>query len=324
MVGNNVKIENFIFDFLKQNSNSNDIKIHKYIYDILINCSYYSKNDILDRKMFTLYFTDEQLENLKIKQKKLGYEDNFSRFVRYAFFDFYMKEHNVFVPNKFFGERIDFDKFKELMEKCKNELMNGEFTSYDLDLLRDNEEYKDLISLYNFGITTEKIDFCLDFLEYDMLIFLQGNFEEGEIYSDLIGMSTAQHACCDFVMTENGEELDCFFDYDNIVPDTNSFYYLYLYYAFVLDSGGLDIDKIFDETEEHVDKLLEKYTFKKIIKYQSLKYNIKNINMIFDQDCLDNLKLNELIDLNENLDEGLENDDLVEIDEKSELDTASD
>lgn len=316
MSGNNVKIEKFVLNFVKE-INSNNIKIHECIYDILKSCSYYSENDILNKEMIKLYFTDEQLNVIKEKQKKLGYGDNFSRFVRYALFEYYTQKNNIKIEDKFFGELINLDKFKQLSKKCKNELINGEYTSYDIDLLRNNEKYEGKISINKLNILLKDEPYNLDFLECDILSFLVKNFEKGKIYSDLMGLSTNQTLSKTFITKENEENLEPFTDYENIVPDTNTVYYLYIYYAFVVDSNEkLDLETVFDETDEHITFLLEKYTFEKILKYNKDKYNITDINMIFDEKCLEYLKSNKLI----NFDEVIESDEKVESDENVEFD----
>jgi len=282
LVGTNVKIEKFVLDYFKQVNYGSDIKKNEHIYDILMACSYTSDNNILDKEMLTLYFKDKQLSLIKEKQKKLGYEGNFNRFVRYALFDFFMVKHNMTLSNKFFDKLIDYDKFNLLLEKCKNELINGEYTSYDIDLLRNNKKYEEFFNEDELNDVKEEIDFNLDYLEHDMLTFLACEFIQENKYSELIGLAT------------DGEDLE------NIVPDVNTFYYLFLYYAFMLDHEDLDIDEIFDETDEHIDSLLEKYTFEKIIKHNKNK-GVVDINEIFDEECLLYLKSNELIDFDEYL-----------------------
>lgn len=303
MTGNNVKIEKFVLDYFGQVNNNSNIKKQEHIYNILMNCSYYSENNILDKEMVKFYFTDEQLLLIKAKQKELGYENNLSRFVRYALFDFYMKEHNMTLPNKFFGKLIDINKFELLCDKCKDELINGEYTAYDLDLLRDNKKYEDKISISEFNKRITDAPIRCDFLEMDMLIFLNVCFNEEKIYSDLIGLSTEQFLCEEFIKTKEGNDLEPFTDYNNIVPNIDSFYYLFLYYAFVIDPEELDIDEIFDETNEHIDSLLKKYSFSKIVKYFKEKYNIVNTYHIFDEECIRNL-------LSDNT---ITSDDIVEI-----------
>ena len=295
LTGNNVKIDKFVFDYFEQINKISDMKKTEQIFDILMNCSYYSKNNILDKEMFTLYFTNEQLSLVKAKQKELGYENNLSRFVRYALFDFYMKEYNMTLPNKFFGELIDINKFKLLCDKCKDELISGEYTSYDLDLLRDNKKYEDKISISEFNKRLIDTPINCDFLEMDMLIFLNDNFNEGKLYSKMINLSTEQHLSNNFTEIDNEKDLEPFIDYDNIVPNIESFYYLFLYYAFVIDSGELDINEIFDETDEHIDLLLKKYSFSKIVKHFKEKYNMINTYDIFDKECVDTLLSNNVI-----------------------------
>ena len=295
MANNTVKIEQFIFDYFENNYKDSYKNISNFIFAILKDCSFYSENNTFDRKQITLYFTDAQLAILKEKQKNLGYEDNFTRFVRYGLFNEFMQQHNVSIQNEFFGKQINCNKFKLLLERCKDELINGQYTSYDLNLLRDNKEYEGKVALYQFNKALENENYSFDFIECDMLAFLANKFFNGAIYSELVDSSTKQEISNAFLELENDEILEPFIDYDNIVPDTNSFYYLYLYYAFILDPDELDIDTIFDETDEHINSLLEKYTFEKILKYNKQKYNIENINMIFNQECIDYLLANEIM-----------------------------
>ena len=295
MTGNNVKIDKFVFDFFEDINNNSGMKKTEQIFDILMSCSYYSENNILDKEMFTLYFTDEQLLLVKAKQKELGYEDNLSRFVRYALLDFFMKKHDIPLVNKFFGELICLDKFELLCDKCKDELICGRYTSYDLDLLRNNKKYENKISINIFNEYIKNVPFKCDFLELDMLIFLDANFSKGKLYSEMIDLSTEQHLSNGFIKVDNEEDLEPFTDYDNIVPNTDSFYYLFLYWAFVADPEELDINEIFDETDEHIDLLLKKYSFSKIIKYFKEKYNIINTYNIFDKECIENLLLDNII-----------------------------
>ena len=316
MTGNNVKIDKFVFDFFEDINNNSDMKKTEHIYNILANCSYYSGNNILDKKMFTLYFTDEQLKIIKAKQKELGYEDNLSRFVRYALFDFFMKEHNMTLPNKFFGELINFNKFKLLCNKCKDELINGEYTSYDLDLLRDNKKYEDKISISEFNKRIIDAPIKCDFLEMDMLIFLNANFNEGKLYSEMIDLSTEQHLSNNFTEIDNEEDLEPFTDYDNIVPNIDSSYYLFLYWAFIADPEELDINEIFDETDEHIDSLLKKYSFSKIVKHFKEKYNMINTYDIFDEECIKNLLSNDII----TSDDIVETEDVIELSNNIESD----
>ena len=316
MTGNSVKIEKFVFGYFEQANNNSNIKKQEQIFDILMNCSYYSGNNILDKEMFTLYFTDEQLLLVKAKQKELGYEDNLSRFVRYALFDFYMKEHNMTLPNKFFGKLINFDKFELLCNKCKDKLINGEYTSYNLDLLRDNKKYEDKISISEFNKRIVDAPIKCDFLEMDMLIFLNANFGEGKLYSEMIDLSTEQHLSNNFTEIDNEEDLKPFTDYDNIVPNMDSFYYLFLYWAFVTDPEELDINEIFDETDEHIDLLLKKYSFSKIVKHFKEKYNMINTYDIFDKECIENL-LSDNIITSDNI---IEIEDVIESDETTESD----
>ena len=316
MTGNSVKIEKFVLDFFEQVNNSSDIKKHDHIYNILANCSYSSENNILDKEISTLYFTTEQLSLIKTKQKELGYDDNLSRFVRYALFEFYMEEHGMTLSNKFFGELISCDKFKLLMNKCMNGLMEGKYTSYNLDLLRDNKKYEGKISYNYFNNKTEEVKFNLDFIEYDMLIFLGERFEEGKSYSEIVNLSTEQVASESFLEIKDGNNLEPFIDYDNIVPDTDSFYYLFLYSAFIVDPGDLDIDEIFNETEEHIDLLLKKYVFSKITKHFREKYNMISTYDIFDKECVENLLSNNIIIL----DDIIESNDIIKSNEIVELD----
>lgn len=312
MISNTVKIEQYILDYLEKIYAVSATNKNNTIYDILKNCSYYSKNDVLDKRQATLYFSDEQLEILKNKQKELGYEDNFSRFVRYALFDFFMNEHDIKIDNEFFGELIAVNEFKQLCEEYKNELIHGKYTSYDLDLLRNNEKYK--ISIYAFNERINEVPFNTDFIEYDMLSFLNDEFEKKKTYSELVGLSTERYTCNVFLETEDGEKLESFIDYDNIVPNIDTFYYLFLYYAFVINPDDFDIDEIFDETDEHIEFLLEKYTFEKILKYNKQQFNIEDINIIFDEECLEYLKLNELINLDETVksNKSIESDEITE------------
>ena len=322
MTGNNVKIEKFVLDYFECINKDSDKKKYDHIYDILVNCSYYSENNMLDKEMVKFYFTDEQLFTIKAKQKELGYEDNLSRFVRYSLFDFYMKEHNMTLPNKFFGELINFDKFELLCDKCKDELINGEYTSYDLDLLRDNKKYEDKISVSEFNKRIIDAPIKCDFLEMDMLIFLNANFGEGKLYSEMIDLSTEQHLSNNFTEIDNKEDLEPFIDYDNIVPNTDSFYYLFLYYAFVIDPEELDIDEIFDKTNEHIDLLLKKYSFSKIVKYFKEKYNIINTYDIFHKECIETLLSNNVIASNDivEAEDVIESEDIIESNTTMELD----
>lgn len=323
MANTTVKIEQYIFDCIKKEHEANNINITDSIYDILKDCSYYSENDVLVKKQITLYFTDEQLDILRMKQEELGYENNFTKFVRYALFEYFMSLNNVVIPNKFFGEPIDIDKLEQLLEKCKNVLINGEYTAYDLDLLRNNEKYKGKISFIEFDKFTRDCLFSFDFLEYDMLSFLEEKFKDDCKYSKLVGLSTNQNISEAFITEENEETLEPFVDYDNIVPDTDSFYYLYLYYIFVLNFEDLDeesdeyldIDDIFDETDDHITSLLERYTFEKILRYNKDRHNIEDLNIIFDEECLERLKSNELINFDD-----VESDEVIESDETDESD----
>ena len=322
MTGNNVKIEKFVLDYFGQVNNNSNIKKQEHIYNILMNCSYYSENNILDKEMVKFYFTDEQLLLIKAKQKELGYENNLSRFVRYALFDFYMKEHNMTLPNKFFGERINISKFELLCGKCKDELISGEYTSYDLNLLRDNKKYEDKISISEFNKRIIDTPISCDFLEMDMLIFLNACFNEGRIYSDLVGLSTKQFLGEEFIETKEGNDLEPFIDYDNIVPNTDSFYYLFLYYAFVRDPEELDIDEIFNKTNENTDLLLKKYSFSKIIKHFKEKYNIINTYNIFDKECVKSLLLSNVIITDDivEIEDIIESDDIIQSNEIVESD----
>lgn len=297
MVGTTVKIEQFTFDYLEKVHKDNNLGISPFIYSILKDCSYFSENDALDKKQVTLYFTDEQLNILKTKQEELGYENNFSRFVRYALFEHFMKEHDVMVK---MYKQINTNSFEQLLEKCKNKLISGKYTSYDTDLLRNNEKYEDKISEYSFNKFINDISFSFDFLEYDMLSFLEKYFENSCAYSKLVGLSTNQIANNMFLELENGETLEPFTEYENIVPNVDSFYYLYIYYAFVIDSNeNLDLETIFNETDKHITSLLEKYTFEQVLKYSKERYNIEDVNTIFDEKCLERFKLNELINFDE-------------------------
>ena len=314
MTGNNVKVEKFIFDYFEYINDSNDMKKHSHIFDILMNSSYNSKHNILDKEMITLYFTDEQLDMIKEKQKELGYKDNLSRFVRYTLFDFFINKQNIVLHNDFLIKLINYDKFNLLICKCKNELINGKYTSYDLDLLRNNKKYEDKISFFNFNNTIKEMDFNIDFLEYDMLAFVQYNFEKGRLYSELIGLSTEQYTSDDFIETKNNDYLESFIDYSNIVPNTNSFYYLFLYYAFVIDPGRFDIDEIFDETDEHIDLLLKKYSFNKVTKYFKEKYNVINTYDIFDKECIETLLSDNVI----TTDDIIKTEDIIELSNNTE------
>jgi len=295
LVGSSVKVDKFIFDYFEQILNSSDINRTNYIYDILTDCSYNSENNVFDKKMITLYFTDEQLDIIRLKQKELGYEDNFSKFIRYALFNVFMKKHGVILIDT---KLIDYDKFTLLLDRCKDELINGEYTSYNTGLLRDNKQYEGKILFDSFNNFIKDAVFKLDFLECDMLGFLTGKFEKGKLYSEVEGLSTEQTMSKAFIKTED-EDLEPFTDYDNIVPDTDSSYYLFLYYAFIIDPGSLDIDEIFDETDEHIELLLKKYTFEKIIKYYEQKYNIIDVDKIFDKKCIKSLKSDNIIELKE-------------------------
>lgn len=311
MAGNNVKIEKFVLDYFKCVNNDSDMNKTDQMYDILMNCFYYSGNNIMDKEMIKFYFTDEQLVAIKTKQKELGYEDNLSRFIRYVLFDFYMKKHEVMITSKgLIGKPIDIDKFISLIDKCEEELVNGKYTSYDLDLLRNNEKYKDDISFYTFENKICEVDFNVDFLEYDMLTFIRDSFLDNKVYFELVGLSTEQYASKDFLEIENGNNLKPFIDYDNIVPNIDSFYYLFLYKAFSINPGDLNIDKIFDETEEHINFLLEKYTFVKIIKYYKQRYDIVDFNKIFDKECIESLLSDNIITI----------EDIIKSDETTELD----
>ena len=323
MTGNNVKVEKFIFDYFEYINDNSNMKKHSHIFDILMNSSYNSKHNILDKEMITLYFTDEQLVEIKAKQKELGYENNLSRFARYALFNFFINEHNIVLHNDFLIKPIDYDKFNLLINKCKDELINGEYTSYNLDLLRNNKKYEDKISFFNFNNTTKKMDFNIDFLEYDMLAFIQCNFEKGKLYSELVGLSTEQYTSDDFIETKNNDYLESFIDYSNIVPNTDSFYYLFLYYAFVIDPGRFDINEIFDETDEHIDLLLKKYSFSKIVKYFKEKYNMTNTYDIFDKKCVETL-LSDNVIISDNITEVkdvIKSSDVIKSDEITESNT---
>ena len=317
MTGNNVKIDKFVFDYFEQSSKVSDMKKTEQIFNILMNCSYYSGNNILDKEMFTLYFNNEQLLSVKAKQKELGYENNLSRFVRYALFESYMKEHNMTLPNQFFGELINFDKFELLYDKCEDEMSRDKYTSYDPDLLKNNEKYEGKISLDEFDEGIENYPFNIDFIEYDMFVFIHANFANDIPYSELIGLSTKQEASDHCLNMESGEVLEPFTDYDNIVPDKDSFYYLFIY-CFTKKMNedadkdteySVDIDVLFDETEEHIDLLLKKYSFSKIIRHFKEKYNMINTYDIFDKECIKTLLSDNVITSN----------DIVEVEDVIEL-----
>ena len=291
LIDSSIKIEKFIVDFIDYVTKNSSISKGNYIYNILINYSRNSENNIFDKKMVKLYFANEQFDEVKLNQKRLGYENNFSRFVRCALFDNFMEEHKVI-----FIELIDYDKFSLLLDRCKYELLQGNYTSYDLDLLRDNKKYENNISVYAFDNFRKEQPFNFDFLEYDMLSFVVSKVSSGKTYSELEGLSTKQSSNDEFLEMEDEEVLEPFTDYDNIVPDTDSFYYLFLYYAFIIDPGELDIDEIFNETDEHIELLLKKYTFEKIIRYYKQKYNITDIDKIFDKKCIESLRSDSVIE----------------------------
>lgn len=292
MVGTDIKLQKFILDSIECDNKDSDVNKTDYIYNILISCSYNFEKDISDKKQITLYFTEEQLEKLKLKQEELNY-DNFSLFVRLGLFNHFIINNNIVLAMKL----IDCDKFKLLLNRCKNELINGKYTSYNLDLLRDNEIYKDKISLYSFNKEIKENNLNLDFMEYDMLFFIQDNFIEGKTYSELIGLSTNQSVSESFIEMEDGEQLESFIDYDNIVPDTNNNYYLWLYYIFNVVDEDNDFSELFNETDEHIEFLLNKYTIEKIIKYYKEKYDIIDVKEIFDKQCLKYLKSNNVINI---------------------------
>jgi hypothetical protein len=330
LTGNNVKIDKFAFDYFKSINKISGMKKTEQIFDILANCSYYSRNNILDKEIFTLYFTDEQLLVIEAKQKELGYENNLSRFVRYALFDFYMKEHNIALPNQFFGKLISLGKFKLLCDKCEDEMSRDKYTSYDPDLLKNNEKYEGKISLDEFDEGIEDYPFNIDFIEYDMYVFIVTNFMHDIPYSKLVGLSTEQEASDHCTTMKSGEELKPFTDYDNIVPDTDSLYYLFIY-CFIEkmqedigedEEDYIDIDTLFNETEEHIDLLLKKYSFNKIVKHFKEKYNIINTYDIFDKECIETLLSDNVITSDDivEIEDVIESDDIIESNTTVELD----
>lgn len=293
---NSIKIEKFVSDFFERINDSSDDNRTNQVYNILMSCSCVSESNILDKKEAKLYFSDEQLDSVKTKQNELNYGDNFNRFVRYALFDEFMRKHNIVLVNV---KLINYNSFNLLLDRCKDGLLQSNYTSYDLNLLRNNKKYENDISVYAFDNFRKEQPFNFDFLEYDMLSFVVSKVSSGKTYSDLEGLSTKQSSNDEFLEMEDGETLEPFTDYDNTVPDTNSFYYLFLYYAFIIDPGELDIDEIFNETDEHIELLLKKYTFERILRYYKQKYNITDIDKIFDKKCIENLLSNKIIEPND-------------------------
>jgi len=292
-----IKIDGFIIDFLNSIITQKESKTN-FIFNVLNLSRLKNDNRIERKKLLNLYFDEKQLEDIEKKMEALGY-DNTNKFVRRILLDYFLSNYKP--PKKLESKvkLIDIKKFGRLVEKCKDKLMSGKYTSYDISKLRDNEDFKDKINikmiLGDSELMYEKHKIRLDFIEYDMLSFINEQFriKKAEVYDDLISQSTNHYSSSSFSKDEP------FVDYENYVPDINTIYYLYMYYAFtetnVFDHRSM-INIKFSTNNEHAGRLLEKYTFENIINHFDDK-NVIDIKNIFAEDLIDKLKENEFIDI---------------------------
>ena len=86
-----------------------------------------------------------------------------------------------------------------------------------------------------------------------------------------------------------------FVEYKNIVPNTDTTYYLWLYYVFTEHPMFIKYEPQFSSTKEDIYKLLGKYTLNNIIVYHKNNFHNTDVTKIFTEECLKVLKENNIM-----------------------------
>jgi len=292
-----IKVDAFIINYFNTIITQKERKTD-FIINILNLSRLNNDNRIERKKVLTLYPDEKQLVDIEKRMESLGYDD-INKFIRRVLLDYFLSNYKPIkklVPK---GKLIDINKFERLTKKCKDKLLRGDYTSYDITKLRDNEDFKDKINtkmiLGDSELMYKSHKIRLDFIEYDMLSFINEQFriKKAKIYDDLINQSTEHSSSSVFSKDEP------FVDYESYAPDINSIFYLYIYYSFI-ETNVFDHRSIsnirFSTNNEHAEKLLEKYTFENIINYFADK-NIVDFKNIFTEDLIDKLKENEFVNI---------------------------
>ena len=133
-----VKVDSHLIDFFDSIPNNIKGKNNKII-DILLNSNIKGK-DYPNNKITLHIYTSKGIEQkLKSKQEECGFP-NFSHFVnanlRKFYDDRHVYNHKSINKERALKPKVNFAKFKRLTKKCKKNLIDGEYTSYDNNIKR--------------------------------------------------------------------------------------------------------------------------------------------------------------------------------------------
>jgi len=128
-----IKVDTYLIDFFY--SLPSDIKSKSdRIINILLNNNIKAEDYPNNKTSENLYLSDNNKEILKIKQEECGFP-NFSHFVnanlRKFYDDRHVYNHKAISKERALKPKVNFAKFKRLIKKCKKNLIDGEYTSYD-------------------------------------------------------------------------------------------------------------------------------------------------------------------------------------------------
>ena len=128
-----VKVNSYLIDFFDSIPNTIKGKNNKII-DILLNNNIKAEDYPNNKITLHIYTSEDIDEKLKIKQEECGFP-NFSHFVnanlRKFYDDRHEYNHKMIDRRSILKPKVNFAKFKHLIKKCKKNLIDGEYASYD-------------------------------------------------------------------------------------------------------------------------------------------------------------------------------------------------
>ena len=258
--------------------------------DLLLNSNIIAEDIVLNKSRLNIYSNEIEMLKLKEKQIELGYT-SFTQFVNMTLFNFY-KEHHIIkeklnTPKK--KNIIDINKFNIFKKQAKKQLMNGNYASYNNNVLRETSQYKNISNFMSIApkelIRNSDIgqalsmDIHADTIEIALINYIRAKTKIKCNYSDFIGVIPKR--------------------INIAIPDINTYLYLWLYYIFQENNIFKNINIEFNTNTEYIDKLLDKYTIYTIFKKSNDIDEEFNYHMIFDTIVMNKINNNELINLKE-------------------------
>lgn len=260
-----IKVDTYLIDFFYSLPSNIKSKSDRII-DILLNNNIKAEDYPNNKTSENLYLSDDDKKKLKVKQEECGFP-NFSHFVNANLRKFYDDRHvynyKAISKERVLKPKVNFAKFKRLVKKCKKNLIDGEYTSYDNSIKRcrlsesqlrqEEDDYKNrridnasIPNCYSELVQTARWNIKCDCFEASVLSYIRkysvGTWVSEYIdnYHDLIGLNN-----------------DNFKEYSNKIVETNN---IQMKKEYDLDKDGeyLAYPEVLEKLNKHV---LEHYDF---------------------------------------------------------------